>query len=288
MAPLPPPPVPPVDGELDDEDVDLSEPFPWRRYIWPMLGMVVVGAVTQTLVCRPASAPPAPPVAVVAPPPATVVTQPPARPAPPVPVPAQGDRPPPGPAARERAVVEVPAVHERPAVVAPAPVAARTPAAPVAARTPPPAAAAARPIAPPAPASCSAHVESVPAGATVKLGRQTLGTTPLDHALPCGASTLTFEHKRYATARVEVNAGATPAAVSARLERPAATLELTSVPAGASIRLNGRVVGQAPLSVPVSRFETLRIEAAAPGQPAWRKSVYVRTAVTRLSIKLGR
>jgi hypothetical protein len=135
---------------------------------------------------------------------------------------------------------------------------------------------------------CTARVDSVPRGAVVSLGRRRMGRTPIEAlALPCGDSTLTFEHKRYERTRVPVTAtSATLAEVAARLGRPPATLQVASVPPGASVRVNGRAVGRTPLTLPVSRYETVRIEALAPGHKPWRQSVYLRTPVTRLSPRL--
>jgi hypothetical protein len=242
-----------------------------------MFGFVFLGALGQTVVCGNYGDRPLPPGRAQAP--AVVVVPAVAAAAAPVAVAAP-------------VAAAVPAVAPAPvpaaAFVAKAPVkeAAVVAAAPAPAKPPAPA-----PIAPAAPGggTCSARIDSVPSGASVRLKNRIVGATPLAAlAVPCGDTTVTLVHKRYMAAEVSISASAsTPAEVTARLERPPATLELTTTPAGATVRLNGRLAGKTPLSAPVARFETLRIDVEAPGQRPLRKSVYVKTASVKLALSLS-
>jgi hypothetical protein len=142
------------------------------------------------------------------------------------------------------------------------------------------------PAAPPPPA-CTANIESVPR-ATVLLDGKALGRTPLQAApVPCGASALVLAHPRYRKLRQTLNASPdAPAAVNARLVRLGAQLRLSSKPAGATFKVNGREVGRAPLKLELERFETVNIQASLPGRKPWRRKVYLRTPVTKVEAAL--
>jgi hypothetical protein len=106
--------------------------------------------------------------------------------------------------------------------------------------------------------------------------------------VPCGEATLVFERPRYAVEQRSVAArpGA-PAEVSVRLERPPATLQVSASAPDATVKVNGRAVGRAPRSVPVPRFEQVRIEVTAPGHAPWRQTMYVKDATVNVAAKLG-
>jgi hypothetical protein len=186
---------------------------------------------------------------------------------------------------------------------APAPRPAPTPAAraaPVPSATPPASSAALAasaieapppPASPPAPEAaerlCRARITSRPSGATVMLGDRRLGNTPLDTGeVPC-ATTFTLVRPRYSSATTALpDRPGSPAALFVKLNRPPAQLTLTSTPANAQFRINGNAVGQAPQSVPVQRYERVRIEAVLPGHRKWHKTVYVTAASTPITAAL--
>jgi len=184
-----------------------------------------------------------------------------------------------------------------PAAVA-APLAAPAPAEP-APKMPAPVAAApavAAPIAPPAVAapaatpgrSCRARITSRPSGATVMLGDRRLGTTPLDSGeVPCERTSFTLSRPRYSTTTAALPAGAeNPAALFVKLSRPPAELLLSSSPANAQFLVNRTDAGKAPLTVPVSRYERVQIEATLPGHRKWQKTLYVTAAATKIDVVL--
>jgi hypothetical protein len=196
-----------------------------------------------------------------------------------------------------RAGAELPTVAVlAPAAAAPAPPPAATPApAPPTPAPPAPAPTAVAPAPAPKPAAaapsdrlCRARITSRPSGAAVMLGERRLGSTPLETGeLPC-AGTFTLLRPRYspATATLPENASS-PAAVFVKLNRPAAELTLTSTPANAQFRVNRNVVGQAPQSVSVQRYEKIRIEATLSGHRKWQKTVYVTAASTPINATLA-
>ena len=215
-------------------------------------------------------------------PPPAAVSAPPARPGPAVPVQAAAVQAPAAPAA---AVPAAPASPTRAAAAAAAPK--------LAVASPPPSSAPS-PAAPTAPNTlagddpCTASVDSTPS-AEVTISGKRLGTTPLRRAVvPCGQAALVIRHPRYRqvsqTLRLSPDQ---PAEVQVRLERPSAQLQLSSSPPGANFRVNGQSVGSAR-SFNVSRFETVRVEATLPRQKPWKKSFYVRSAVTKVHARLGR
>jgi hypothetical protein len=178
------------------------------------------------------------------------------------------------------------------AAPAPAPVAAPPAEPPVAAATaaPAPAPAPAPTAAVPAPASgrhCRARITSRPSGATVMLGDRRLGTTPLDSGEVDCASTFTLSRPRYNTATAQLSdAKDGGEALLVKLNRPPAELALSSSPAGAQFKVNRASAGQAPRTVPVSRYERVSIEATLAGHRKWQKTLYVTAATTKIEAVL--
>jgi hypothetical protein len=167
-----------------------------------------------------------------------------------------------------------------PVAAAPAPREAPPPPAP----TPAPRAAAPVEAAPPGSGECTADIDSTPR-ADVEVGGRSLGQTPLrGAAVPCGASALTISHPRYrrVTRTLSASPGA-PAQVEERLVRPTAQLQLS--PATANWKVNGRSLPAGTQSYDVSRFETVKLEARLSAKKTWRKQLYVKAAVTRLTAR---
>jgi hypothetical protein len=183
-----------------------------------------------------------------------------------------------------------------PAAVAPAPAATPAVPAPAPPRAEPAAAAAAEapaPVEAPTPAragsgSCAVSVASEPPEAQVLWGAKLLGHTPLkEKAVPCGAGVLTLRHERYKEVKRAVSASpASPLVVSERLHRPNATLMLTSSPPRAIFTVNQLEVGPAPRKVNEWRYETIHVEAKLPGYLPWKRTLYLREEVTKLSAQL--
>jgi hypothetical protein len=71
-----------------------------------------------------------------------------------------------------------------------------------------------------------------------------------------------------------------------RLPRPPAQLTLTSLPAGATFKVNSTQLGHSPGEATVLRFERARIEARLPGYRPWRETVYVTAPAMRVNATL--
>lgn len=138
------------------------------------------------------------------------------------------------------------------------------PATPAPTPTQAPAAAAATPAPEPSPESGRLLVRSVPSGATVMLNGRERGTTPATiRDLPFGSYTIAVSRSGYQSREQKV-------AVSTSVPAREVTIELTPVraaapaasaaatgsvyvetrPTGATVSIDGRVVGQAPMRVP--------------------------------------
>ena len=101
-------------------------------------------------------------------------------------------------------------------------------------------------------------VTSTPAGATVLVGDQELGRTPLETQLDAGRYTLAIVHPQFRRfeSPVTVRAGEPLAIGPVELGLPDGTLSVRSNPSGADVSIGGRYRGRTPLSV-----------AVAPGLP---------------------
>ena len=189
------------------------------------------------------------------------------------------------PVAAAPAPAPAPAPSPAPALaVAPPPAPAPPPA-----EAPPPAPAKIPEAAPAASEHCRARITSRPSGATVMIGERTLGVTPLETgALPCAGTSFTLVRPRYSSATVALSgSGPAPAALFVKLNRPPAELALSSTPPNAQFKVNRAVVGPAPRSVPVPRYERVHIEASLPGHRKWQKTVYITAASTPINATLA-
>ena len=101
-------------------------------------------------------------------------------------------------------------------------------------------------------------VVSTPAGATVLVGGQALGSTPLETELDAGHYTLAIVHPQYRRfeSPITVRAGEPLTIGPVELGKADGTLVVRSNPAGADVSIGGRYRGRTPLSV-----------AVAPGMP---------------------
>jgi hypothetical protein len=182
-----------------------------------------------------------------------------------------------------------------------APVAVAAPVAPPRAPAPPPAAA--QPPAParrlaaaapedddPSPRDCVARVKTTPAGADVMWGEIALGSSPISHAaVPCGTATVTFRRPHYAdvTRTMAAHLGH-PVVIAQRMQRPPATVTVTTSPPHALIKLNKRRVGPAPREISTRQYQRVRIEASLPGYRPWKQTVYLKEAEAQFDVELVR
>lgn len=150
---------------------------------------------------------------------------------------------------------------------------------------------------PPPPAVGGLRVESVPPGAQVRVNGEPRGRTPLDlDALPFGAYEVRIDRRGYESQRLQVSLSAESprGELSLTLERrvpPRGTADFVSTPPGATVRIDGRRVGKAPLSG-VSLTEGRHpVEMSLDGHHDWSGSVEVvagrraRTAATLIPVR---
>ncbi|AOS44580.1 PEGA domain protein [Lacunisphaera limnophila] len=119
------------------------------------------------------------------------------------------------------------------------------------------------------------HLESEPSGATVKLGPAVLGQTPLLLLeLPVGESKLTLEYPAWPTLifpiTITENVEAT---ATARL--PHGKLIIETIPAGAAVQLDGKAIGQTPLTLAEVPVGPKKIRLSAPNFPTLVAAVTV-------------
>jgi hypothetical protein len=186
------------------------------------------------------------------------------------------------PAPKAAAVTVAPRIAPPP-VATPPPAAARPPA-------PAPRSAAGAPEGEPVPRDCVARVKTTPAGADVMWGEIALGSSPIGHAaVPCGPATVTLRRAHYAdvTRTMAAHLGH-PVIVAQRLERPAATVVVTSSPPHALIKMNRHRVGPAPREISTRQYQRVRIEASLPGYRPWKQTVYLKEAEAQFDVELVR
>ncbi|MCU0559167.1 MAG: SUMF1/EgtB/PvdO family nonheme iron enzyme [Desulfobacterales bacterium] len=132
-------------------------------------------------------------------------------------------------------------------------------------------------------------LSSIPAGAAVKVNGRPMGKTPIELELAAGAHDIEVGLERFKTwrGRVEVGAGQPVALPEVRLEPADGRLHLRSRPAGASVLVDGRYVGQTPVEVEVGPGKEHEIQLTKSGfEPASRKVAVAAGEVKRLELQL--
>src|SRR5690606_39231442 len=93
---------------------------------------------------------------------------------------------------------------------------------------------------------------TAPAGAQVEIAGRNLGTTPLvveDAPVPKAGEELVLKLDRFRTARVPVKGDVSPIVVQQYLKSSVGPVRVESDPPGATVRVDGRVVGETPVEV---------------------------------------
>lgn len=132
-------------------------------------------------------------------------------------------------------------------------------------------------------------LSSSPAGAAVKVNGRSMGKTPIELELSAGAHDIEISSERFKTwrGRVEVVAGQPVTLPEVRLEPADGRLSVRSRPAGASVLVDGRYVGQTPLEVEVGPGTEHEIQLTKSGfEPASRKVAVATGEVKRLDLLL--
>lgn len=139
--------------------------------------------------------------------------------------------------------------------------------------------------------TCTASIDSNVDDARVRINGALVGTgTVREQSVPCGEELLiTVEHPRYQTfeTRVTTSPGA-PAQVAASLQRPAARLTMVSKPPGATLSVNGKVVGRSPATVDVKAHRSVRVTATLKGYKVWARRVRVSRSGLTITAALDR
>jgi formylglycine-generating enzyme required for sulfatase activity len=132
-------------------------------------------------------------------------------------------------------------------------------------------------------------LSSTPAGATVKVDGRPLGKTPVELELAAGAHDIEISLDRFKSwrGRVEVGAGQPVTLPEVRLEPADGRLAIRSRPAGASVLVDGRYVGQTPVEVEVGPGKEHEIQLTKSGfEPASRKAAVAGGEVKGLEVLL--
>jgi hypothetical protein len=128
------------------------------------------------------------------------------------------------------------------------------PAAKPSAATPPAATPAVVP--PPGSAACFADVSSQPAGAEIVVEQNVVGTTPMKVELPCGLPVdVVIRKARLVSATRTITPTPDGVPVKITLAKPTFQVKVSSIPAGATITMNGKSIGVTPTLVRVPAFE---------------------------------
>jgi hypothetical protein len=109
---------------------------------------------------------------------------------------------------------------------------------------------------------------------------ETRGHTPLTIELAAGAHQLDLARPRYAPVHLEARA---PGRVVVPLERPTATLRVTSTPPGAEVRWRNHSLGRTPLELPTAAYETYALEIERDGHTRHRH-VYLKPPQSEVTI----
>lgn len=125
------------------------------------------------------------------------------------------------------------------------------------------------------PATAAVLVQSEPAGAAVTRDGVNVGFTPLLlPEVPFGTYRMELALAGFKPQQIElVVAAASPQKIAARLVSSSASLEITSEPAGADVRINGVLRGQTPITVDKIEEGQSALEVAAEGYTPFSQQV---------------
>jgi PEGA domain-containing protein len=160
-----------------------------------------------------------------------------------------------------------PVVPVSPADVAPPLAAGPRPASTGGARPPPP-----PPRLRPAAHAVELRVSTSPSGSTVFVDGEERGQSPLTVSIAGGTHDIVAERPRWVAAHAHVDG---PGRVQLTLARPVARLRVTSTPAGAAVRLDGRDIGATPLELDADAYELHHVQLELDGH-VWKRRIYLR------------
>jgi formylglycine-generating enzyme required for sulfatase activity len=126
-----------------------------------------------------------------------------------------------------------------------------------------------------APAWSEVTLNTEPTGATVSIGSQEYGNTPLSLELLAGSHTVIFAKQDYLThtMELEVEAGAQIFSDTIALQLAPAIIELKSKPSGATVAVSSVYRGRTPLQVELSAKKRHALELSLPGYENLREKI---------------
>jgi len=145
-----------------------------------------------------------------------------------------------------------------------------------------------------APAWAEVRVNSIPPGAAVLVDGESVGSTPALLEILQGERQLILQLATFADWRqdLEISAGEAQDLGSITLQPAAGVLELSSVPPGANVTLDGEFQGQTPLTLEVSPDRSHRLAVFKPGYRRYNGKVELPAAgsdsrTVKLKAQLG-
>ena len=131
-----------------------------------------------------------------------------------------------------------------------------------------------------APAWAMVSLDSVPAGATVLLDGEAAGTTPVTLEVLQGEHQLMLQLPSFADWQktLRIAAGKDQDLGQINLQPAAGELELTTVPSGANVTLDGEFQGQTPLTLDISPGQAHRLDVFKPGYQRYNDTVEMSAA----------
>ncbi|MCW5805675.1 MAG: PEGA domain-containing protein [Deltaproteobacteria bacterium] len=136
---------------------------------------------------------------------------------------------------------------------------------------------------------CKLEVTSEPAGSTVTIDGNAAGPTPIVVAAECGAHRLDVAHARYATSTQNVTLVAEKAdTVHVTLKRPTHAVTVVTVPAGATVYIEGRRAGTSPTMVQLMGYYGMNVTVEKAGWKKETQYIYSKSNPDKVTIWLRR
>jgi len=124
--------------------------------------------------------------------------------------------------------------------------------------------------------TCHVHVKSY-VNARVYFDGKRMGHPPIDEQVPCGKEiAVAIRHPRYDDVeRTVIAEPGKPAEVDVTLLRPRVTITLSSVPPGATLSVDGNILGRAPAKTKIAAYTSVWVTASLDGYKPWSQRVRV-------------
>jgi hypothetical protein len=123
-------------------------------------------------------------------------------------------------------------------------------------------------------------IVSTPPG-SVRIDDRVRGRSPLTTVVESGPHEVVVERPRYLPGHAHIEG---PGRVVLELQRPPATLHVTSTPSGAIVRVDGQQVGTTPVNLTVSGYEQHKVEIELNGHVERRK-VYLKPPLGSVDVE---